>query len=174
VKTIFIALRALIAMVVFIWLWAWVGLGLRRYDGMYNLQLPEWSPILAVPVAIAGAALCIACIATFVVVGRGTPAPFDPPLQFVAVGPYSYVRNPMYIGGAILLAGFALYLRSGAALLFCLPWLLLFHIFVMAYEEPTLRGKFGASYEAYCKTVNRWIPRFGASQTAKAISVVQR
>ena len=168
-KTLFIAVRALIAMVVFLWLWAWVALGLRRYDHLYNLHLPAWTQMLAIPFAIAGAALCIACIGTFVVVGRGTPAPFDPPRQFVAVGPYRYVRNPMYIGGAILLAGFALYLRSGAALLFCLPWLLMFHLFVLFYEEPTLHGKFGPSYQTYCKNVPRWIPRFRAldrSQTA--------
>lgn len=159
-KTAFIAVRALIVMVAFLWLWAWVALGLRRYDSLYNLQLPEWTRSLAFPVMLAGSVICVACIATFVVIGRGTPAPFDPPRQFVAVGPYRFVRNPMYIGGALLLAGFALYLRSGAALLFCLPWLLLAHIFVLLYEEPTLRTKFGVPYEAYCRTVPRWIPRF--------------
>ena len=158
-KTIFIAVRALIVMVAFMWLWAWVALGLRRYDRRYDLQLPEWTMLLAVPVMLAGAALAVACVATFVVIG-GTPAPFDPPRQFVAVGLYRYVRNPMYIGGALLLAGFALYLRSGAALAFCLPWLLLAHVFVLAYEEPALRRKFGAPYETYCHTVPRWIPRF--------------
>jgi protein-S-isoprenylcysteine O-methyltransferase Ste14 len=160
VKTIFIAVRALIVMVAFLWLWAWVALGLRRYDSPYNLQLPDWTNVLAIPVMLAGAALAVACVATFVVIGRGTPAPFDPPRQFVAVGLYRYVRNPMYIGGALLLAGFALYLRSGAALVFCFPWLLLAHIFVLAYEEPSLRSKFGAPYETYCRTVPRWIPRF--------------
>ena len=159
-KTVFIAVRALVVMAAFLWLWAWVALGLRRYDSLYNLQLPEWTRLLAVPVMLAGAALAVACIATFVVIGRGMPAPFDPPRQFVAVGPYRCVRNPMYIGGALLLAGFALYLRSGAALIFCLPWLLLAHIFVLLYEEPTLRTKFGAPYETYCRTVPRWIPRF--------------
>ena len=159
-KTVFIAVRALIVMAAFLWLWAWVALSLRRYDSLYSLQLPEWTRMLAVPVMLAGSVICVACIATFVVIGRGTPAPFDPPRQFVAVGPYRCVRNPMYIGGAFLLAGFALYLRSGAALIFCLPWLLLAHVFVLAYEEPTLRTKFGAAYETYCRTVPRWIPRF--------------
>jgi protein-S-isoprenylcysteine O-methyltransferase Ste14 len=162
VKTVFIAVRALIVMAAFLWLWAWVALGLRRYDRRYGLQLPEWTRWLAVPVMLAGASLAVACVATFVVIGRGTPAPFDPPRQFVAVGPYRCVRNPMYIGGALLLAGFALYLPSGAALIFCLPWLLLAHIFVLAYEEPALRRKFGAPYETYCRTVPRWIPRLRA------------
>ena len=173
-KTIFIAVRALIVMVAFMWLWAWVALGLRRYDRRYDLQLPEWTMLLAVPVMLAGAALAVACVATFVVIG-GTPAPFDPPRQFVAVGLYRYVRNPMYIGGALLLAGFALYLRSGAALAFCLPWLLLAHVFVLAYEEPALRRKFGAPYETYCHTVPRWIPRFSSRrEQAKTHSAAPR
>jgi protein-S-isoprenylcysteine O-methyltransferase Ste14 len=164
VKTIFIAVRAFVVMVIFVWLWAWVALGLRTYDQRYGLALPAWTEALSIPVMIAGAALCLTCIATVVVRGRGTPAPFDPPRQFVAVGPYRYVRNPMYIGGALLLAGFAMYLCSGAALIFCLPWLLLCHIFVLLYEEPTLRSKFGAAYEDYCRRVPRWIPRKPAAE----------
>ena len=158
-NTVFIALRAIVVMCLFVWLWAWVALGLRSYDQRFGLALPDWTRPTAVPVMVAGAAIGLACVATFVFRGRGTPAPFDPPRQFVAVGLYRYVRNPMYIGGALLLAGFALFLRSGAALLFCLPWLLLAHIFVLLYEEPALRRRFGATYEEYCRTVPRWIPR---------------
>ena len=36
-----------------------------------------------------------------------------------------------------------------------------FHVFVVLYEEPTLRRQFGAEYETYCRAVPRWIPRFG-------------
>ena len=174
-KTLFIAIRALIVMTAFLGLWAWIAQGLRRYDRVYNLQLPAWTRSLAIPVMLAGGALAVACVCTFVVVGGGTPAPFDPPRQFVAVGLYRYVRNPMYLGGALLLAGFALYLRSGAALAFCLPWLLLAHIFVLAYEEPALRRKFGAPYEAYCRRVPRWIPRFSTHRApAKSRTVAPR
>ena len=173
-KTLFVAVRALIVMTAFVSLWAWIALGLRRYDRRYTLQLPEWARSLAVPVIVAGAAVAVACVATFVVIGGGTPAPFDPPRQFVAVGLYRYVRNPMYIGGALLLAGFALYLRSWAALAFCLPWLLLAHVFVLVYEEPALRRKFGAPYETYCRTVPRWIPRITRSGQAETHSAVPR
>jgi protein-S-isoprenylcysteine O-methyltransferase Ste14 len=175
VKTIFIAARALIVMTTFAWLWAWVALGLRRYDRLYDLQLPAWTRSLSFPVMLAGAAIALTCVATFVLRGRGTPAPFDPPREFVAVGLYRCARNPMYIGGALLLAGFAVYLRSGAALLFCLPWLLLAHVFVLLYEEPALRRKFGATYDDYCRAVPRWIPRFHRHPGhAKAHSAVPR
>jgi protein-S-isoprenylcysteine O-methyltransferase Ste14 len=35
-------------------------------------------------------------------------------------------------------------------------------LFVLLYEEPTLRRKFGADYEEYCKNVRRWLPRLRA------------
>jgi protein-S-isoprenylcysteine O-methyltransferase Ste14 len=65
----------------------------------------------------------------------------------------------MYIGGFFTLAGFGLYERSPAILFFSLPWLLLAHLFVIFYEEPHLRHKFGSPYDAYCHSVPRWLPR---------------
>ena len=108
---------------------------------------------------VVGGVIAFTCIATFVTRGEGTPAPFDPPRKFVAAGPYRYVRNPMYVGGFIVLLGFGLIERSPAILLFTLPWLLLAHLFVILYEEPHLRSTFGETYEEYCRTVRRWLPR---------------
>jgi protein-S-isoprenylcysteine O-methyltransferase Ste14 len=39
-----------------------------------------------------------------------------------------------------------------------LVWLI-FHLWVIVYEEPTLRASFGPEYEAFCRGVSRWIPR---------------
>ncbi len=147
-KTIFIALRAAIFSAGFIVLWGWVALGLHR-----------WTRVLGIALMAAGGTLAFACVATFVTRGEGTPAPMDPPRKFVAAGPYRFVRNPMYIGGFIVLFGFGLYEQSPAILLFTLPWLLLAHLFVVLYEEPHLRATFGAPYDAYCRSVRRWLPR---------------
>jgi protein-S-isoprenylcysteine O-methyltransferase Ste14 len=106
-----------------------------------------------------GGVLAFACVAAFVTRGEGTPAPFDPPRKFVAAGPYHFVRNPMYIGGFLVLFGFGLSERSPAIVLFTLPWLLCAHLFVIAYEEPHLRSTFGTAYEEYCRSVRRWRPR---------------
>jgi protein-S-isoprenylcysteine O-methyltransferase Ste14 len=109
-------------------------------------------------VGAAGAALAISCVVTFAVVGRGTPAPFDPPRRLVVRGPYRIVRNPMYIGAGLALTGAALYYQALALLAFVAGFLLVTHLFVLFYEEPTLRQMFGGEYNAYCRTTRRWWP----------------
>jgi protein-S-isoprenylcysteine O-methyltransferase Ste14 len=159
VKTSFIALRAIIFGTGFILLWGWVALSLHhRYDTTLGFALPGWTRVLGIVLITAGGILAFACAATFVICGKGTPAPFDPPRKFVAAGPYKYVRNPMYIGGFIVLLGFGLFEQSAAILLFTLPWFLLAHLFVILYEEPHLRATFGEPYDSYCHSVRRWLP----------------
>src|SRR5260221_10188676 len=109
-KTLLIALRATIFGTGFILLWGWVALSLhRRYDTTLGFALPGWTRILGITLMTAGGILALACVATFVTRGQGTPAPFDPPRKFVAAGPYKFLRNPMYIGGFFLLLGFFLF-----------------------------------------------------------------
>jgi len=115
--------------------------------------------ILGVAVAAAGAVLAVTCILTFVFVGRGTPAPFDPPRQLVVRGPYRLVRNPMYVGAAAALLGAALYYESLPLVAYTAAFLLVMHLFVRVYEEPKLRRSFGDVYEDYCRRVGRWWPR---------------
>ena len=159
-KTLFVALRAAIFGTGFIFLWGRVALNLHHhYDITVGIALADWTRPLGIALMAAGGTLAFACVATFVTRGEGTPAPFDPPRKFVAVGPYSFVRNPMYIGGFIVLLGFGLYEQSAAILLFTLPWLLTAHLFVVLYEEPHLRSTFGAPYDMYCRSVRRWLPR---------------
>ncbi len=114
--------------------------------------------VVATLAVLAGAALALWCILAFVFVGHGTPFPLDAPRRLVVRGPYGSVRNPMYLGAAVALLGAALYYRSlllaGYAVLFAVAC----HLFVVLYEEPTLRTTFGADYSAYCQKVGRWIP----------------
>jgi protein-S-isoprenylcysteine O-methyltransferase Ste14 len=147
-KTLFIALRAILFSTGFIFLWGWVALSLHlRYDTTLGFAFSGWTTDLGIVLMAAGGTLAFVCIATFVTRGEGTPAPMDPPRKFVAAGPYQFVRNPMYIGGFLVLAGFGLYEQSPAILLFALPWLLLAHLFVILYEEPHLRTTFGSPYD---------------------------
>jgi protein-S-isoprenylcysteine O-methyltransferase Ste14 len=105
----------------------------------------------------AGALLAVACILTFVVAGKGTQAPFDPPRRLVVSGPYHWVRNPMYLGGALAISGAALYYQSLALAAYAGLFLLATHLFVVAYEEPTLRRLFDGAYDEYCRHVRRWL-----------------
>lgn len=158
-RTFFIAFRSLIFASGFVLLWGWVALRVGSFDRQFRVALPGWTVMPGIIVMVVGGILALTCVGIFVVRGRGTPAVFDAPRAFVASGPYQYVRNPMYIGGWILLTGFGLYQRSTAILLFGLVWLLVVHLFVIFYEEPTLREKFGANYADYCNAVPRWIPK---------------
>lgn len=160
--TLFVALRALVYMTGFLLLFAWVALSMRAFDPHLGVRLPAWTtPVGGLSMSL-GAALALTCAAYFIVRGRGTPAVFDPPIQFVAIGPYRYVRNPMFVGGQMLLVGFGLYERSASILLLAITLFVVMHLFVVYYEEPNLRSRFGATYESYCAAVHRWIPHLRA------------
>jgi len=118
----------------------------------------EWPQLTGIVLCCLGAALALWCVGAFAWLGKGTPAPFDPPRRLVIRGPYHFVRNPMYIGAATALAGAALYFTSLSLLAFVCGFLLVTHLFVLFYEEPTLRRNFGPDYVAYCAHVDRWRP----------------
>src|SRR2546422_9307914 len=116
--------------------------------------------ILAMLVIVAGAGLAIASILTFAFIGKGTPAPFDPPRKLVVAGPYRWVRTPMYIGAGLVLLGAAMFYGSIGLVLYTIIFWSMAHLFVLFYEEPVLRRKFGADYHAYAATRRRWMPRW--------------
>ncbi|HEX9562981.1 MAG TPA: isoprenylcysteine carboxylmethyltransferase family protein [Gemmatimonadaceae bacterium] len=110
-------------------------------------------------ISLAGAALVLACVLTFVFVGKGTQAPFDPPRRLVISGPYRFVRNPMYLGATLALGGAAIFYRSPALVVYAAVLILATHLFVTACEEPVLERTFGEAYRTYRQTTGRWIPR---------------
>lgn len=153
---VFAALRALAWSTGFIVLWGWLALQIREPAGG---TLPAATRPVGTVCMVLGGALALWCISLFVVVGRGTPAPFDPPQQFVPTGPYRWVRNPMYVGGLLVLIGFSLWHHSTAMLLFAAAIAVVLHVFVLVYEEPSLRRRFGGAYEDYRTRIPRWLPR---------------
>ena len=155
-RRVFAIFRALIVAPACVSLWTyfvpkWI-VGTRAFDG------PR--PLGWIVVAI-GAVVGLPCIWQFAWHGFGTPAPWDPPRQLVISGPYRYVRNPMYVGMGVALLGFAIVFPHGAVIFLgelAVAFVLVFALIVV-YEEPTLRGLFGADYVEYCRNVRRWIPR---------------
>jgi protein-S-isoprenylcysteine O-methyltransferase Ste14 len=140
-----------------LWFWLlprWLGFQVEAQEGA------PWRWLGAVPSAL-GFAVALRCVWDFGWTGHGTPAPFIPPNRLVVVGFYRYVRNPMYVGfatgwiGLWIIFGHANPVVIAAVAAAALG----VHLFVVFYEEPTLRGMFGAQYEEYCRNVRRWWPR---------------
>ena len=128
------------------------------WSGIVRPAAMEAPQIAGMIVGGIGAVVALWCVSTFIWIGKGTPAPFDPPRRLVIRGPYRFVRNPMYMGAGTALAGAALFYRSPTLLAYVAIFLLVAHLFVLLYEEPTLRRTFGPEYEAYCHRVRRWWP----------------
>ncbi len=123
------------------------------------LDLSGPVPVLGHGLMGAGAALLAACIVEFARSGKGTLSPLDPPRHLVVRGLYRYVRNPMYLSVTTIVMGEILVTRSQALAIYWVVWFAAANLFVIGYEEPTLRRPFGAPYDAYCRQVSRWIPR---------------
>jgi protein-S-isoprenylcysteine O-methyltransferase Ste14 len=124
---------------------------------LFETRAGAWRRAGLLPLA-AGVLLYLRCAWGFTVEGRGTPAPFDPPKEVVAGGPYNYVRNPMYVAATLVLLGEAWLFGSGLLLAYAACVFAFFHFWVVFYEEPTLRRAFGDAYEKYLARVPRWIP----------------
>jgi protein-S-isoprenylcysteine O-methyltransferase Ste14 len=133
-----------------------------RFFGLARLRLRWQDPVHVFGLVWIGlgAALLAACIWRFAREGRGTLSPVDPPRHLVARGLYRYVRNPMYLSVTAIVLGELLLTRSSALLAYWVIWFVAVNVFVIGYEEPTLRRQFGDSYERYLRTVPRWIPAF--------------
>jgi len=114
---------------------------------------------LALPLWVVGGVMILWCFWDFLVKGKGTPAPIDPPKELVVTGLYNYVRNPMYVGVELMLIAHFFWFGFVSLLIYLAFFFLAFHIFVLRYEEPTLRKKFGTAYIDYCQRVPRWIPK---------------
>jgi len=152
-------LRSLLIAALFVTLWWWLASLARRLDHALGGPLPAWTRAFAIELIGFGAIVAFLCVISFGLYGHGTPAPFDPPREFVVKGPYQFVRNPMYIGAVLTLVGAGLWLQSPGILALAALGLVLAHLFVVFVEEPSLEKKFGESYRAYKSSVKRWIPR---------------
>ena len=115
----------------------------------------------------AGALVLLDSFVHFALQGIGTPAPVFPTRHLVVTGLYRYVRNPMYVAVFAVILGQSLVLGNVRVLGYAALVWLAFHLFVLAYEEPTLRKKSGEEYETFCTHVPRWIPRLSPWEAVK-------
>jgi protein-S-isoprenylcysteine O-methyltransferase Ste14 len=118
-----------------------------------------WVDALGWLLVLTGAAVLVHAFTAFAWHGRGTPAPSAPTERLVVEGAYRYVRNPMYVAVTAIIVGQALVLGRPALLLYAAAFVAVTASFVRLYEEPVLRERFGAEYEAYRRAVPGWWPR---------------
>jgi protein-S-isoprenylcysteine O-methyltransferase Ste14 len=139
-----------------------VGLGPWLLSGW---RMADRFPLYVV-VRVVGAVLLVAAVGflvnafvRFVVEGLGTPAPTAPTEHLVVGGIYRYVRNPMYVAVVAAIIGQAMLLGQAVLLWYAAAIALAQAVFVRFYEEPNLRQRYGAEYDAYRQAVPAWWPR---------------
>jgi protein-S-isoprenylcysteine O-methyltransferase Ste14 len=135
--------------------------GWHLREPFLGTSLTRWLGVAMIVVALP---VFVAFLGRFVFEGRGTPAPIAPTQKLVIGGPFRWTRNPGYVAVDAMLIGQGLVLASPAVLVYAALIALAFHVFVLVYEEPTLRDTHGAEYAEYCRRVPRWIPRPPASR----------
>ena len=153
---LFAVVRSIVVSIAFLSIWTWFVPRWLTGNGAFENPRPLGGIVIAIGVVIA-----FACAIEFAWRGIGTPAPFDPPRRLVITGLYRWMRNPMYAGLGVILLGEAITfprITGTMLVLIGILWLAT-TIFIITFEEPTLRSKFGDDYAAYCRNVRRWIPR---------------
>jgi protein-S-isoprenylcysteine O-methyltransferase Ste14 len=114
--------------------------------------------------ALVGVYFAISTVRIMFAVGKGTPAPWNPPTRLIRTGLYSRTRNPMLTGGIIILLGEALIFDSLTLLAWAVAFFAANHIYFVFSEEPELEKRFGKDYTKYKEEVPRWLPRLRKRQ----------
>ncbi|VVA44202.1 conserved hypothetical protein [Candidatus Roizmanbacteria bacterium] len=104
-----------------------------------------------------GAGLFLYCSRLFLIFGKGTPVPVEPPKKLVVSGLYKYTRNPIYIGYFMILQGEFLFFGEFLLLIYFFLAIIGINIYVIFHEEPILKKRFGKSYQEYFKKIPRWL-----------------
>jgi protein-S-isoprenylcysteine O-methyltransferase Ste14 len=114
----------------------------------------------------AGCAVLLYAFGQFVIDGLGTPAPPAPTDVLVSRGLYRYVRNPMYLAVLAAILGQASLLARPVLLAYAAAVAAAFVAFVRWYEEPSLRRRYGVTYDEYRERVPGWLPRWPRTGSA--------
>ncbi|SEN48371.1 Protein-S-isoprenylcysteine O-methyltransferase Ste14 [Pseudomonas sp. ok272] len=113
---------------------------------------------LALVVLVVGVAICLAGVLSFRR-ARTTVNPLKPETAsaLVSTGVYRYTRNPMYLGFAIALIAWSIFLGWPPALLGMLGFVMYMNLFQIGPEERALASLFGREFTQYCSQVRRWL-----------------
>ena len=146
----------------------WVGVvpvvamhltGLEPADG--------WARWVGLQVMVVGAVLALAAVHEFVVVGQGTPWPWDPPRRVVTTGPYRYVRNPMQVGGVLVLLGEALVLGTWFPAGVALVGVAFAATAAAVHEDAAIAARHPVAWPAHRDRVRPWLPHWRPVDTGR-------
>jgi len=116
--------------------------------------------ILALPLWLFGIFIIIHCCIVVIRRGLGTPAHLDPPKKLIVEGLYRHIRNPIYLGALLVVAGHFIWFGSLKALMYDLLFFMAFQFLILFIEEPILKNTFGVQYQEYMNRVPRWLPKW--------------
>jgi protein-S-isoprenylcysteine O-methyltransferase Ste14 len=135
----------------------WIDTIYFPYPNVLAISIPVI--VLGVLLLIGGATLGVWTIYLLKTIGQGTPNPTLPPKVFVVRGPYRFSRNPMALGGLLIMLGEAALYYSPSLLGLAIMYGLVIYWYIVLFEEPVLRARFGKPYADYLERV----PRFFSS-----------
>lgn len=125
-------------------------------DGAARFIIPF--SFLGLMMSLASVLLFVHCWILFAQYGKGTPNPRAMTTKrLVASGIYTRTRNPIYLSYVAYILGFAVFFGSPSMLVMAALLFAALHHYVVAFEEPALRRKFGSGYEKYISAVPRWL-----------------
>jgi len=138
-----LAIRSLLSALWFAaWFFAVIPVGLLWMAGVDLVPPPGWTRVAGALVILAAHVFLVPLVASFVIHGRGTHAPIDPPRRMIARGIYRDVRNPMYLLYTIVIAGEAIAYRSLLLLAYAGVFWLLAHLRARKLMTHPRRGRF--------------------------------
>lgn len=136
------------------------ALGIWLMPGLLpGLSVPGWAGVAGLGVFVGvGALVCIAGVVAFVR-AKTTVNPHKPDeaSELVSSGVYRVTRNPMYLGFALALVGWALFQGSLWGLVWVAAFVVYLDRFQIRPEERALAAAFGRTFEDYCARVRRWL-----------------
>lgn len=132
---------------------------LHRYEPILRIIPGHWNRLGWLMMALAPIVPGAAFIQFWRAHTTANPHTPEAATSLVTSGVYAWTRNPMYLGLSILLAGWAIELGTLSPLAGPVLFVLIIRFAQLEPEERALRRRFPAEYEAYCRSVHRWIGR---------------
>lgn len=153
-------------LVLFWWLFLWLlpelVQQLEHSLGVAPMRL-AWPRALGGTLFVGASSFAITAAMFMAITGRGTPLPLQTAREFVAVGPYRWLRNPMALCGIAQGCAVGLWRDSGAVIVYALAGAPLWHWLVRPAEERDLQMRFGNAFASYRSQVGLWLPLWSSN-----------